>query len=224
MLARLEETSEAYEAGARVVSSDEPSDRLFVVRSGWFYSHRTFADGRRQVLRFHCPGDLVGLEEIPYKVRNCEVDAATQGVLCPLPKDCLDEIFSRSPRLTALLWSVAMMDQGVFLDRLRVLGRMSAVERLAHLLLEFHTRLRLTGAVADDQSFEVPLTQDVLGDAVGLTNVYVSRTLKMMETLGLLERSGRKVRLLNVEQLVEISDFRSRLEPIDVGWFPQAGH
>ena len=222
-LIELERESRDFTAGSTVFSCGDPADTLFVVGSGWLFSHTMLEDGRRQVVRFHHPGDIVGLEQVPYLERTHSLECATNATLCPFPKSGLSRIFNELPRLNALVWSVCMMDQAIFLDRLRVLGRMSAAERVAHLFLEFRARLRLVGEVASGEAFTVPLTQEVLGDAVGLTNVYVSRTLRLLSSLGLVERRGHEVRLLDVERLTELSGFTNRLEhKLDLRWLPGA--
>lgn len=220
LLARLEKERRRLSAGDHVFRAGEGSRDLFIVERGWLFSSTMLEDGRRQVFRFHFPGDVVGLEQVPYARRLHDLEASTDAVICPLPKDALNELFVDSPRLTALVWTVAMVDQATFLDRVRVLGRMSAVERLAHLLLEFAARLSLTGAVDDQRAFDLPLTQEVLGDAIGLTNVYVSRTLGILEKLELIGRTRHRVRLLDPPKLMALAAFEDRYQELDLAWFP----
>ena len=222
LLGSLEGESEDFKPGAKVFSGGDPSKKLFVVKRGWLFAYTMLADGRRQVVRIHYPGDIIGMEGVPYHSRTHDLEAATETTLCPFPKRSLDKIFVESPRLTALLWSVAMTDHAVLLDRLRVLGRMSAIERLAHFYLELRARLALTGEVSDDLRFRVPLTQEVIGDTVGLTSVYVSRTLRMLISLGLIEREGQTIHLRDVLALKELCGFHNRLGKIDIAWFPGA--
>lgn len=220
LLHALEQDSESFDSGRVLMRGGDEVRRLFVVKTGWLYSYTVLADGRRKVLRIHYPGDVVGVEQLPFEAATHDYEVATDAVLCPFPKRRLDAIFTDSPRLTALLWSISSIEQATLLDRIRVVGRMNATERLAHLLLEVCSRLRVVGEVGDDASFELPLQQAVLGDAVGLTNVYVSRTLSKMEEEGLIHRDGRTYSLLREDRLRDIAEFTNRFAKIDTSWFP----
>ena len=113
-----------------------------------------------------------------------------------------------------------MVDQVVLLDRIRLLGRMSAKERLAHLLLEILCRLRIANRDMAS-SFRLPLTQEVIGDAIGLTNVTVSKTFGQLEDEGLIHRHEGSVEILEVEALRRATDFEDRYYKIDTSWFPK---
>lgn len=110
------------------------------------------------MLELHCPGDVIGTPDMRFKHSTSNLLAIEECVLCPFPKTAIDVTFSRSPRLTALLSTLAMIDKSVNLYRLRVLGRMSARERLAHILPEIHSRITFANAVVDN-SIRLPLSQ-----------------------------------------------------------------
>lgn len=219
LLARLEQSEQRYSNRDVVVREGDSSSKLWVVRSGWFFSSVNLADGRRQVYRVHFPGDVIGFPDIAFRERTSTLEAATDGWLCPFPKQALDDIFIRSSRLTALLFSLGMVNQAVVLDRLRSTGRMSAKERVAQFLLELQSRLRITDPDLSSE-FLVPLTQEVIGDALGLTNVYVSRTLQALVSDGLIERRPGRVNLLHDEELRRLCGFIDRYAEIDTSWFP----
>lgn len=219
LLARLEEAEEAVSAGAQVREAGSTVEHMYVVRAGWFYDHVLLPDGRRQVLHLHYPGDIVGLPEIPFARTGATLTSATGGVLCPFPKQALDQVFERAPRLAALLFSIGMVEHAVLADRIRVIGRMGAKERVAHFLLEVVSRLRVTRRDLGAR-FELPLTQSVIGDAVGLSNVYVSRALSQLEASGAIRRRGRNIELLDEAGMKREVDFEDRHFRIDTSWFP----
>lgn len=219
LLAAFEKEERSYARGAVITSTGAPITDIYAVKSGWLMSSTTLPDGRRQLLKLHFPGDLVGLAETPLAVAPHEVQAVTDITICPYPKSQLDQVFQHEPRLAALFFSFAMVDQLMLLDRLRMLGRMSARERLGHFLLEIHSRLRITNRQMD-ASFELPLTQNQIADAVGLTNVYVSKSLSNLRRDGLIAAENGRVRLLDEQGLRELSDFEDRYTSIDLSWMP----
>ncbi|MFD0390958.1 Crp/Fnr family transcriptional regulator [Tistrella bauzanensis] len=115
--------------------------------------------------------------------------------------------------------TLGMMDHVVLLDRIRTIGRMNADERVAHFLLEIVSRLRITSPDITD-TFDLPLSQELIGDALGLTNVYVSRTMSLMERAGLIQRMDRAIRICDERALKDMADFQDRYYRIDTSWFP----
>ena len=218
-LARLEKQEQDAERGAQIRRGGEAADHLFVVKTGWLFGYTVLEDGRRQVLQLHFPGDIVGLPDLAFKHATTGLQSATEVVLCPFPKSGLDDVLTKSPTLTALLMSIGMVDHVVLLDRIRLVGRMSAKERIAHLLLEIMCRLRITNPGMEAE-FRMPLTQDVIGDAVGLTNVYVSRTLGELEQEGFIQRSEGRVQIARENELRKLTDFEDRYFQMDTSWFP----
>lgn len=221
LLARYEREERPYSRGTVVHRVGEPLADIYVVKRGWLFTSTTLADGRRQVLSLHFPGDMIGLTETPLKVSPHELQAATDVCLCPFPKSELDRVFVHSPRLTALFFSFAMIEKLVLLDRIRTLGRMSARERIGHFLLEIGSRLRVTDPRMST-SFHLPLTQAQIADAVGLTNVYVSKSLSRLREEGLISMADGSVTLLDEETLREMCDFEDRYAALDIDWFPGA--
>ncbi|MFZ5638519.1 MAG: Crp/Fnr family transcriptional regulator [Pseudomonadota bacterium] len=221
LLARLEQDEESFRADSTVRGLGAPADRLYVVRKGWFYAYTMLPDGGRQILHIHYPGDIVGLPDIAFVRTNAALAAAVDGTLCPFPKSALDEVFIRSPRLSALLFSIGMVEHAVLADRLRIVSRQGATSRVAHFLLEVVSRLRVTRRDLGT-GYDLPLSQSMIGDAVGLTNVHVSRALKRLEASGAIARQGRWIDLLDEPGLRSRVDFEDRHFRIDTSWFPAA--
>ncbi len=220
LLKALEQDPRAYESGSTVIREGSDWTQLFVVQDGWLYSSTLVADGKRQVLRIHYPGDVVGLPQLPFDRAMHSLVAATDARLCPFPKRKLDAILRSAPRLTALFFTIAIIEQAVLSDRLRAVARTSATDRLAHFLLEIRSRLRLTGD-PDATRFPLPVNQSVIGDALGLTNASVSRATAELEQEGLLKRSRGEFELA-VDELVARVEFHDRFTEINTEWFPGA--
>jgi len=190
-----------YRVGELVRERDIPYDEVEVVREGWLFSYASLADGRRQVLRLYLAGDIIGLDSMPHRRAAYDVEAGTPATVSVHPKEKLGMLFAHRSPGAELLWRIAFYWQHSTLDRLTALGRFNAAERLLHLYLHLHDRLSVRGEIDGEGFFAVPLTQDVIGDAVGLTNVYVSRMLAKLKELGGLERRGHRFRLLDVDAI-----------------------
>ncbi len=220
LLAKLEETELPVRAKTVVRDIGVRTEHMYVVKSGWFYTYMILPNGTRQILHIHYPGDIVGIPDIAFSKTSYALAAVTDGCLCPFPKSSLFEVFERSPRLSALLFSIGMVEHAVLADRIRIISRLGAKERVVHFLLEVVSRLRVTRRDMKTR-FDLPLSQSMIGDAVGLTNVYVSRALKQMEQEGVVRRDGRGIDLIDEPRMRQSVDFEDRHFRIDTTWFPK---
>lgn len=218
LLALLENDERDYKKDQIVRRTGEPVDELFVVKSGWLTSYSILEDGRRQLLRLFYPGDIVDLSEIALEKAQHDIKCVTPVTLCPFPKSGLEPVLVRSPRLTALLFSMTVKELAILLERIRAIGRLSAYERICYLLLEIADRLSLTVPDVVD-GFRLPLTQSDLADFLGLTNVYVSKTISRIEGDRLIRREGSRVILLDTDRMREICEYNHSPQ-IDTSWFP----
>ncbi len=190
LLQELEKEQVSYGARTKLGFGDQLSN-LFVVKSGWLYSYVDLNDKDRQVLRIHYPGDIVGLTDVAMQEPFSNMITTTNVVLCPFPKKRLEAIFSKSPRLTALIFSLGMLEQIILLDHLKMMGRSNAVNRLAHFLLEVHARLKIHARNKITPVFDFPVSQEVIGNAIGLTNVSVSNAFSQLRKDELIGRQKK---------------------------------
>lgn len=158
---------------------DAMGDILFL-RKGWAYRYRLLGDGRRQVVNFLVPGDLVGpftptAKQFVATLTGSSVWRVPRRDLANTPRDC--------PALSAAVEALIVAEFDMLAERTVSLGRRNAKERMAHLLMELLERLDRVGLVHDN-SFELPLTQEMMGDALGLSVVHVNRTLKVLREDG----------------------------------------
>ncbi|WP_299650477.1 Crp/Fnr family transcriptional regulator [Sphingomonas bacterium] len=206
-----------FTPGQLLMEQDRPNDMLYVVQQGWVHSARRLVNGGRQIVGFHYAGDLVGTSSIAWSLATNTVTAVSDCIVSELPKASLGRLFRAQPRIAGALYAISAADYVAMGDRLTSIGRMGAIERLSLLLLDIIARLRVTaGGVID--SFDLPLTQQDIGDAVGLTKVHVSRTLGDMERRELIERRGRRVRLKAEAELIEMTGFVDRHGVIETDW------
>lgn len=219
LLRELEKEEVSYKSRLKLHLQEQRSN-LYVLKSGWLYRYVDLPDGRRQVLRVHYPGDIVGLTDVAMEETLGDTLTASDVILCPFPKKSLDAIFTQSPRLTALIFSLGMLEEAILLDRITMIGRSSAVNRVANYMLEIHSRLRTHTHGTGADTFEMLLTQEVIADALGLTNVSVSNAFTQLELEGKIGRNKKMITLLQLDKLKQELNFKDRYFRIDTSWFP----
>ncbi len=219
-LAGLEKAERKFDAGQEVYQGGDANKNLYVIKHGWAFSYTDLPDGRRQIVKIHHPGDIIGFPDVALKHSTTTLRTVEEVCLCPFPKSSLDEILRKSPKLSALLLSIALRDQVVLIDVLRAMGRMSAQERVSYMLLDLISRLRITNHSMTD-TIRLPMTQSQIADYLGLTNVYISKTFIRMEQDGFIRRDQDYLQVLREDEMVELTDFHDRYAEMDTSWFPQ---
>jgi CRP-like cAMP-binding protein len=181
---------------------------VYVNPNGWLLRYKILHSGSRQIIDFILPGQIFGLQACLFKTALYSVATITESSLSEIPIEMIDETFERSPRLArALFWS-ALSETAIVGEHLIDAARRSAYERISHLLLELFVRLKASG-LTEGMSFESPLTQELIGDAVGLTTVHVNRTLRSLREDKLVAVDGKRVTILDFEALSLVSDFEN---------------
>lgn len=220
-LAALEDDQRDVRRGTAIVSEGEPSRELFVIKKGWLQSSVLLGNGGRQIMRVALPGDLLGLPALAFEEAPETIATLTDATLCPFDRDRLAGLFEAHPRLGALLFTLTVAERTAMADRLASVGRTPARARVAALLCDIFARVRLVGTAAADEAVHVPLTQEEIGDATGLTAVHVNRMIRGLVEDGIIERSGNSIRLLNPDRLADEANFTDRLA-ISTAWLPPA--
>jgi CRP-like cAMP-binding protein len=220
-LTRLEENQRKVKRGAMIQRANEPVTELFVLRAGRVMSFVILPDGSRQILRVFFPGDFIGSASTVYSKAPESLMALSDATLCPFDKHALRTLLEEHPRVAALMFILAQTERVALTDRLASLGRSSARARVASFLLDIIDRLR----VMDDtitNSFDLRLTQEEIGDAIGLTSVHVNRMIRQMEADKLISRSNGTITLLDEQALGEIGHYTNRYVDLDLDWLPAA--
>ncbi len=191
-----------------IVSEGRIYEMMFVLREGSAIRYRVLRDGRRQVLNILLPGDFVGYPGCFFDTALYAITALSDAVVCPVPFAALIDLFERRPRLAAtIFWSFAC-EAAIYAEHLIDVGRRSALERVAHSLLELLTRLRIVG-LADERSYRMPLTQELVADALGLSVPHVNRTLRRLRGDGLVHIEDQRVVIDDLDALSALADFET---------------
>ena len=201
-------------AGAALVRDRLPNPARVLV-SGWAARVRWTAEGKRQIVGFVLPGDMLALCRRPQPLGTCLVIALTP--VQTLDAEPLVAALQSMPPDAALSHAVNIataMDEAWLIDQVVRLGRRSAYERVAHLLMELYFRLKTIDQVRSG-IMALPLTQEMLADATGLSIVHVNRTLQQLRRERLLELHHGRLTILDEHALVALSGF---LEPQPGSW------
>jgi CRP-like cAMP-binding protein len=206
ILEDLQSVTRNVRRSREVLTQGQKYDVLFVLIDGVAIRYRILHDGRRQVLNIALPGDFIGFPSTFFEKALYSVTALTQSIIAPVPFRTLLALFDRHPRLAAaIFWSFAC-EAAMYAEHLIDVGRRSALERVSHFLLELLTRLKIIG-LADERSFRMPLTQELIADALGLSVPHVNRTLRQLRDDELVSIEGSVVIIKNVEALSALADF-----------------
>ena len=200
------------EAGRVLIHEGRPNGKLYTLYSGWAFRYKTLSDGRRQILNFLLPGDLIGLQQKFSEGAMHGVEAVTDLSLCVFPRDGLWDLFGKHPELGYDMTWLAARELGFVDEQLLTAGRRNATERIAMLLMHLYLRLQrlgpeTSGGQEQRGSFEFPINQQHIADALGLSLVHTNKTMRRLQRLGLHEISNGRLRLLNPRALERIADF-----------------
>jgi CRP-like cAMP-binding protein len=151
-------------------------------------------------------GDVVDLQNSILGTADHSVQMLTKGELAVIPRDHVRRLALEHPRVGMAMWQDTLVDASIFREWVANVGRRNALSRIAHLLCEFSIRLEIAG-LGEHTNYELPMTQEDLADAVGLTSVHVNRTLKALEQEALIARSHRTFRIEDWHRLADVGDF-----------------
>lgn len=196
------------EAGRYIVREGDVATHSCMVVSGLAIRHKIVGDGGRQIVNVHVSGDMVDLQNSLLRVADHNVQALSRMTAAFIPRESLVDLAFSRPVVGKGLWIETLIEGSISREWIANIGRRDALARVAHLLCEFAYRLDAVG-MGPECDYELPMTQEQLGDTVGLTSVHVNRTLKTLDSSGLTRRSKRSVIITDLEKLAELGDFSS---------------
>lgn len=201
-------TSRTVAARTNLVGEGDNAGTLYLVAEGWAFRHQTARSGSRQIVGLALPGDFCNLDVLAFGRVGYGVRMLTAGTLLSVERDKALALGLYFPAIAALFAQTAFAENAILSRWNLCLGRLSAQERLAHLLCELVTR---RGYREDQQRAQVdlPLTQEQLADILGLTPVHVNRVLQQLRQAGLVEKRGRSLEIFDFPALRAMAGFDS---------------
>lgn len=211
VIARYKTGDREVKAGQDLFSLGDPCDAIYNLVSGWVLRYNLLEDGRRQILDFALPGAVLGFHPFRGSLTTFGARALTDCVVCVVPHAALAAASREQPEIALRLAWLISRDRSLAFDHLTSIGRQSARERVAHLLLELFIRYRAQWPGFRIEEMHLPLTQEDIGDATGLTFVHVNRVLRDLRKDGIAEFHYRRLRILDPDKLVDVAGIDPQL-------------
>jgi CRP-like cAMP-binding protein len=202
-------TQRSVERNQFIVRERERASHSCLMLSGHSIRSKLVAIGGRQIVAIHLKGEMVDLQNSMLEVADHSVQMLTNGTVAMVPREQVQRVCAERPAVARAMWIDTLVDGSIFREWITNVGRRNARTRIAHLLCEFSLRLKLAG-LGEDDHYELPMTQEQLADATGLTAVHVNRTIKVLDREGLIARTTpRSIQIGDWKKLAEAGDFDS---------------
>jgi CRP-like cAMP-binding protein len=208
-------TLRTLEPSTYTIREADPPEQCAVLVSGFAFRQKLTGEGSRQIVALQIPGDALDLQNLFLDVADHSLQMLTRGEVAFIARGDLQKLARARPAIGAAILTKILVEASIFREWVLNVGRRDSRARVAHLLCELGVRLEAEG-LAKDYGYELPMTQEQLADAVGLTPVHVNRTLKGLEADGLLIRTKRNISFPDWRRLRNVGDFNQRylhLEP-----------
>ncbi|QDC01032.1 Crp/Fnr family transcriptional regulator [Mesorhizobium sp. 8] len=194
----------AVERGATVLVEGSHSAHLYTVLSGWAFRYKLLSDGRRQILNYTMPGDLIGLQGSVMGEMQHSVEALSPMLLCVFERGELHDLYRNYPELAYDITWLASREERMLDENLLSVGRRSALERCAYLIAFICARADGVGLIAR-KPVAIPITQQHVADTLGLSLVHTNKTIRKLAARGLVRWRDGGCEVLDVDGLKELA-------------------
>jgi CRP-like cAMP-binding protein len=193
-------------AGQDIVREGDRPSQACLILDGWTFRYKIAGDDRRQIFSFHVPGDIPDLLSLHIKTMDHSLATLTACRVGFIQHRALLDLFGRHPRMSDVFWRDTLIDAAVFREWMVGMGRRKAPARVAHLLCELYVKLEAIGMV-EGNSVPLRLTQETIGDALGLSSVHVNRAMMALRAKNLFTFDGRTLTVHNWNALAKLAEF-----------------
>lgn len=205
-LAALPSTLRKVPAGTHLVREGAQAPDCCLLVEGYACRHKLAANGGRQIVSFHLRGDLLDVQHLLLPVADHNVLTITEAEIAWIPRAELIALTRSRPAVAEALWKDSLIDASIFREWVLNVGRRDAKARIAHMLCEFIARCEKAG-LGNAQGFELPMTQEQIADATGLTPVHVNRMLRALAEEGVIVRDRRHIQVADWRRLRMVAQF-----------------
>lgn len=207
-LSNLRKKSVELKKSQKVFSLCDGRADIFVVKEGWVsLSHATSTRGQ-DICNVFMPGDIIGMRESFFDNHDIVILALTNCKLDKVSVEELHNLSNNNDEVRKAITSYVMVNDNITIERLRSCTHHRSEERVAHFLLEVYARFNFKGLLASNV-FSFPVTQDVVGELLGMTSVHVSRCMTALEQKKLIRKTRNSIKLLEPEEMAKNTGFDS---------------
>ncbi len=218
---RLEKDSVSRKKRSPVLDPSRADARIAIMKSGWAVSRATSVSGQSTITQIFMPGDIVGLADLGFSLPPHDVQMQTDGAVCLIDRRTLSQLGHDHPRLWSLLLSMASLEEVALRDRLHTITRLSAEDRLIHFILSMKSRAaQLTDQPSD--RFPLHMSQKDIGDALGLTDIYVNRLMRKLSSTGQIDVARPYIRIIDRDGWTKRVGYKDRYANLDTSWIASA--
>ena len=193
-------------AGESLIHEGQTDAPLYTLLQGWAFRYKTLSDGRRQILSFLLAGDFIGVQQKMGDAAAHGVETLTEALFCVFQRDSLWELHRRNPMMGFNVTWLTAHEESMVDESLLSVGRRSAEERIASLLILLFKRAGALQADAGAAGVAFPLTQRHIADSLGLSLVHTNKTLRRLERRGLHRIADGRLYLRDVKALARLAD------------------
>ena len=202
----LKQRERRLRAGESLIHEGQTDAPLYTLLQGWAFRYKTLSDGRRQILNFLLPGDFIGVQQKMGDAAAHGVEVLTDALFCVFQRDSLWELHQRSPMMGFKVTWLTAHEESMVDDTLLSVGRRSAEERIASMLILLFKRAAALQPDAGAGGVPFPLTQQHIADGLGLSLVHTNKTLRKLERRGLHHLGDGRLQLRDVKAMARLAD------------------
>lgn len=193
-------------AGDTLIHEGQTDAPLYTLLTGWAFRYKTLSDGRRQILTFLLAGDFIGVQQKMGDAAAHGVVTLTHAVFCVFQRDALWELHRQNPAMGFNITWLTAHEESMVDDTLLSVGRRSAEERIAMLLILLFKRAAALQSDGGAAGVPFPLTQQHIADGLGLSLVHTNKTLRKLEQRGLHQIDNGRLYLRDARALARLAD------------------
>lgn len=203
---RLTATSRKVSARQDLIREGDRPGPVFVMLEGWACRYKILPEGGRQIVAFLMPGDTCDMHVAVLAQMDHSIQTLTPSRVAMIPRADMHMLVTTRPRIAHALWSTQLVDEGTMRAWIVSMGRRNSEQRVAHLMCELYVRARNIGLISGD-TLELPLSQIVLADALGMTAVHINRILRKLRNEGVMEISRGRLVITDPTRIVAVAGF-----------------
>ncbi len=207
-LNKIHEQTTVLDANEIILHKGDFHKECMIIIRGWAYRSSMLSNGKRQVINYYLPGDIISPFALLQPKTDYSVASLTILETCVFKPDYLLQMFSAEPRLALIYGQMLGREDSLSAEQIVRLGVRSAYERTAHILLDLYYRLKLIGLTDGEETYFFPITQELLADTLGMSFVHMNRTLHKLRDNNLISIDSKQMTLLNIDELIKIAEYQ----------------